>query len=105
KTQKLMKKKIKAGGENKIFTNIQDGTSYLLTAQDFIPIDINNPSAITTPTEVVTPGEKTGKSLKEKMESDPNSIFRKGGVFLTEEEKKARDRGVINQGLSGIGEI
>jgi hypothetical protein len=105
KTQKLMKKKIKAGGENKIFTNIQDGTSYLLTGQNFIPIDINNPSAITTPVEVITPGEETGKSLKEKMESDPNSIFRKGGVFLTEEEKKARDRGVINQGLSGIGEI
>lgn len=105
KTQKLMKKKIKAGGENKIFTNIQDGTSYLLTEQGFKPIDINDPSAITAPVEEIKTGEETKKSIKEKMESDPNSIFRKGGIFLTEEEKKARDRGAINQSLSGIGEI
>ena len=105
KTNKLMKKKIKSGGLNKFFTNIQDGITYILTEQGLQQVDINDPAAQNVPTTDTTGKVETGKSLKEKMENNPNSIFRKDGLFLTEEELKARNRGSINQGISGIGEI
>ena len=76
-----------------------------MTEQGLQQVDINDPAAQNVPTTDTTGKVETGKSLKEKMENNPNSIFRKDGLFLTEEELKARNRGSINQGISGIGEI
>ena len=105
KTNKLMKKKIKSGGLNKYFHNINDGVTYLLTEQGLQPIDLSLPAAENVVTTDTTDKVQPEKSFKEKMEDDPNSIFRKDGLFLTEEEKKARKRDGINQNLSGIGDI
>jgi hypothetical protein len=37
---KIMKRKIKTGGANKIYYNVNDGKSYLLTEQGLVPVDI-----------------------------------------------------------------
>jgi hypothetical protein len=56
---KVMKRKIKAGGANKIYYNVNDGKSYLLTEQGLVPIDITKgEEQITEVTETV-PGSET----------------------------------------------
>ena len=40
KTNKIMRKKIKAGGANKIYYNVNDGKAYLLTEQGLTPVTI-----------------------------------------------------------------
>lgn len=59
KTNKLMKKKIKSGGLNKYFTNIQDGITYLLTEQGLQKVDINDPAA-----QNVQTTDTTGKVIE-----------------------------------------
>jgi len=63
---KVMKSKIKAGGAQKIYYNVNDGKSYLLTEQGLIPVDITGGvEQITEVTETTPGGETVKKGPKE----------------------------------------
>lgn len=74
---KVMKRKIKAGGANKIYYNVNDGKSYLLTEQGLIPVDITKgEEQITEVTETVPGPEETTITNKTKFED----IFKPGAT-------------------------
>jgi len=63
---KVMKSKIKAGGAQKIYYNVNDGKSYLLTEQGLIPVDITGGvEQITEVTETTPGGTETIKETKD----------------------------------------
>ena len=63
---KIMKSRIKAGGAQKIYYNVNDGKSYLLTEQGLIPVDITGGvEQITEVTETTPGGETVKKGPKE----------------------------------------
>jgi len=74
---KVMKRKIKAGGANKIYYNVNDGKSYLLTEQGLVPIDITKGEEQIT--EVI---EQPG--VEETTVTTPKSDF----SYFSEEQKK-----------------
>ena len=74
---KVMKRKIKAGGANKIYYNVNDGKSYLLTEQGLIPVDITKGEEQIT--EVI---EQPG--MEETKTTTPKSDF----SYFSEEQKK-----------------
>jgi len=78
---KIMKRKIKAGGANKIYYNVNDGKSYLLTEQGLIPVDITKGEEQIT--EVI---EQPG--MEETKTTTPKSDF---GYFSEEQKKKIKE--------------
>ena len=87
---KIMKRKIKAGGAQKIYYNVNDGKAYLLTEQGLTPIDITGGAEQITEVTETTPGgtetiketpksfqylnEEQQKKLKELQESAPKNF-------------------------------
>ena len=85
-----MKRKIKAGGAQKIYYNVNDGKAYLLTEQGLTPIDITGGVEQITEVTETTPGstetitqtpksfqylnEEQQKKLKELQESAPKNF-------------------------------
>jgi len=86
KTNKLMKKKIKSGGLNKYFHNINDGITYLLTEQGLQPIDLSLPAAENVVTEDINDGDKDVDTVKSNIEN----VF--SGSGETELDKKIKKR-------------
>ena len=63
---KVMKSKIKAGGAQKIYYNVNDGKAYLLTEQGLQPIDLaGGVEQITEVTETTPGGTETIKETKD----------------------------------------
>ena len=63
---KIMKSRIKTGGAQKIYYNVNDGKSYLLTEQGLIPVDITGGvEQITEVTETTPGGTETIKETKD----------------------------------------
>jgi len=82
----VMKSKIKAGGAQKIYYNVNDGKSYLLTEQGLIPVDITGGvEQITEVTETTPGGTETIKET-----SKIEDIF--SGAGETELDKKIKQR-------------
>ncbi len=87
---KIMKRKIKAGGAQKIYYNVNDGKAYLLTEQGLTPVDITGGVEQITEVTETTPGgtetitqtpksfqylsEEQQKKLKELQESAPKNF-------------------------------
>ena len=78
---KIMKRKIKTGGANKIYYNVNDGKSYLLTEQGLVPVDITKGEEQIT--EVI---EQPG--VEETTVTTPKSDF---GYFSEEQKKKIKE--------------
>ena len=63
---KVMKSKIKAGGAQKIYYNVNDGKAYLLTEQGLQPVDLaGGKEQITEVTETTPGGETVKKETKD----------------------------------------
>ena len=63
---KVMKSKIKAGGAQKIYYNVNDGKAYLLTEQGLQPVDLaGGAEQITEVTETTPGGTETIKETKD----------------------------------------
>mgnify|MGYP001581158323 FL=1 len=61
-----MKSKIKAGGAQKIYYNVNDGKAYLLTEQGLQPVDLaGGKEQITEVTETTPGGETVKKETKD----------------------------------------
>ena len=87
---KIMKRKIKAGGAQKIYYNVNDGKAYLLTEQGLTPVDITGGVEQITEVTETTPGgtetiketaksfqylsEEQQKKLKELQKSAPENF-------------------------------
>jgi hypothetical protein len=83
---KVMKSKIKAGGAQKIYYNVNDGKAYLLTEQGLQPIDLaGGKEQITEVTETTPGGTETIKET-----SKIEDIF--SGAGETELDKKIKQR-------------
>src|SRR5210317_307852 len=83
---KVMKSKIKAGGAQKTYYNVNDGKAYLLTEQGLIPVDITGGvEQITEVTETTPGGTETIKET-----SKIEDIF--SGAGETELDKKIKQR-------------
>jgi len=66
KINKVMKSKIKSGGAQKIYYNVNDGKAYLLTEQGLQPVDLaGGAEQITEVTETTPGGETVKKGPKE----------------------------------------
>jgi hypothetical protein len=55
---KVMKRKIKVGGANKIYYNVNDNKSYLLTEQGLVPVDVTKGEEQITEVIETVPGPK-----------------------------------------------
>jgi hypothetical protein len=87
---KVMKRKIKAGGANKIYYNVNDGKSYLLTEQGLVPVDITKgEEQITEVTETI-PGPKETTTTVTPREFD---------YFSEEQKRKIKE---LQEGAKGI---
>jgi len=87
---KVMKSKIKAGGAQKIYYNVNDGKSYLLTEQGLIPVDITGGvEQITEVTDQTGGGEKSLEEEKKKIEGIKS---RYGGFYLPEKIEEVREK-------------
>ncbi len=83
---KVMKRKIKAGGAQKIYYNVNDGKAYLLTEQGLQPIDLaGGAEQITEVTETTPGGTETIKET-----SSIEDVF--SGAGETELDKKIKQR-------------
>ena len=83
---KVMKSKIKAGGAQKIYYNVNDGKAYLLTEQGLQPIDLaGGAEQITEVTETTPGGTETIKET-----SSIEDVF--SGAGETELDKKIKQR-------------
>ena len=86
KINKVMKSKIKAGGAQKIYYNVNDGKAYLLTEQGLQPIDLaGGAEQITEVTETTPGGTETIKET-----SKIEDVF--SGAGETELDKKIKQR-------------
>jgi len=86
KTNKIMRKKIKAGGANKIYYNVNDGKAYLLTEQGLTPVTIGE-----TISEVTEKLDTTGNQDTIKY-TDPKSRFQYLNPKQIEELEKRREQ-------------
>jgi hypothetical protein len=84
---KVMKSKIKAGGAQKIYYNVNDGKAYLLTEQGLQPIDLAGGKEQITEVIETTPGGET-ETIKETSKIE--DIF--SGAGETELDKKIKQR-------------
>lgn len=84
---KIMKSRIKAGGSQKIYYNVNDGKAYLLTEQGLQPVDLAGGAEQITEVTETTPGGET-ETIKET--SSIEDIF--SGAGETELDKKIKDR-------------
>ena len=84
---KIMKSKIKAGGAQKIYYNVNDGKAYLLTEQGLQPIDLAGGVEQITEVTETTPGGET-ETIKETSKIE--DIF--SGAGETELDKKIKQR-------------
>jgi len=83
---KVMKSKIKAGGAQKIYYNVNDGKAYLLTEQGLQPIDLaGGAEQITEVTETTPGGTETIKET-----SSIEDVF--SGAGETELDKKIKQQ-------------
>ena len=87
KINKVMKSKIKAGGAQKIYYNVNDGKAYLLTEQGLQPIDLAGGVEQITEVTETTPGGET-ETIKETSKIE--DIF--SGAGETELDKKIKQR-------------
>ena len=86
KINKVMKSKIKAGGAQKIYYNVNDGKAYLLTEQGLQPIDLaGGAEQITEVTETTPGGTETIKET-----SKIEDVF--SGAGETELDKKIKQQ-------------
>ncbi len=84
---KVMKSKIKAGGAQKIYYNVNDGKAYLLTEQGLQPVDLAGGKEQITEVTETTPGGET-ETIKETSKIE--DIF--SGAGETELDKKIKQR-------------
>ena len=77
---KVMKRKIKAGGSQKIYYNVNDGKAYLLTEQGLQPVDLAGGEEQITEIIETTPGGETVKK-------EPREI----NYFSEEQKKKIKE--------------
>jgi hypothetical protein len=84
---KVMKSKIKAGGAQKIYYNVNDGKAYLLTEQGLTPVDLAGGKEQITEVTETTPGGET-ETIKETSKIE--DIF--SGAGETELDKKIKQR-------------
>jgi hypothetical protein len=84
---KVMKSKIKAGGAQKIYYNVNDGKAYLLTEQGLTPVDLAGGKEQITEVTETTPGGET-ETIKENSKIE--DIF--SGAGETELDKKIKQR-------------
>jgi hypothetical protein len=84
---KVMKSKIKAGGAQKIYYNVNDGKAYLLTEQGLQPIDLAGGAEQITEVTETTPGGET-ETIKETSKIE--DIF--SGAGETELDKKIKEQ-------------
>ena len=84
---KVMKSKIKAGGAQKIYYNVNDGKAYLLTEQGLQPVDLAGGAEQITEVTETTPGGET-ETIKETSKIE--DIF--SGAGETELDKKIKQR-------------
>ncbi len=84
---KVMKSKIKAGGAQKIYYNVNDGKAYLLTEQGLQPVDLAGGAEQITEVIETTPGGET-ETIKETSKIE--DIF--SGAGETELDKKIKQR-------------
>jgi len=77
---KVMKSKIKAGGAQKIYYNVNDGKAYLLTEQGLTPVDVTGGEEQITEIIETTPGGETVKK-------GPKEI----NYFSEEQKKKIKE--------------
>jgi len=87
RVNKVMKSKIKAGGAQKIYYNVNDGKAYLLTEQGLQPIDLAGGKEQITEVTEITPGGET-ETIKETSKIE--DIF--SGAGETELDKKIKQR-------------
>ncbi len=83
---KVMKSKIKSGGAQKIYYNVNDGKAYLLTEQGLQPIDLAGGAEQITEVTETTPGDT--ETIKETSKIE--DIF--SGAGETELDKAIKDR-------------
>ena len=84
---KIMKSRIKAGGAQKIYYNVNDGKAYLLTEQGLQPIDLAGGAEQITEVTETTPGNT--ETIKET--SNIEDVF-KNSSGETELDKKIKQR-------------
>ena len=84
---KVMKSKIKAGGAQKIYYNVNDGKAYLLTEQGLQPVDLAGGAEQITEVTETTPGGET-ETIKETSKIE--DIF--SGAGETELDKKIKEQ-------------
>jgi hypothetical protein len=84
---KVMKSKIKAGGAQKIYYNVNDGKAYLLTEQGLQPVDLAGGKEQITEVTETTPGGET-ETIKETSKIE--DIF--SGAGETELDKKIKQK-------------
>src|SRR5210317_1424528 len=84
---KIMKSRIKAGGAQKIYYNVNDGKAYLLTEQGLQPVDLAGGAEQITEVTETTPGGET-ETIKETSKIE--DIF--SGAGETELDKKIKQR-------------
>jgi|TARA_R100001510_G_C7654164_1_gene212787 hypothetical protein len=101
KTNKLMKKKIKAGGLNKYFHNINDGVTYLLTEQGLVPINLDLPAAENVVPKDINDDDKNVDTEKSNIE---NVFTGSGETELDKKIKKqiSENKKAIEKGKSKI---
>ena len=83
----VMKSKIKSGGAQKIYYNVNDGKAYLLTEQGLQPVDLAGGAQQITEVTETTPG---GETETIKKTSSIEDIF--SGAGETELDKAIKDR-------------
>jgi hypothetical protein len=86
KINKVMKSKIKSGGAQKIYYNVNDGKAYLLTEQGLQPVDLAGGAEQITEVTETTPGDT--ETIKETSKIE--DIF--SGAGETELDKKIKQQ-------------
>jgi hypothetical protein len=79
---KIMKRKLKGGGANKIFYNVNDGKTYLLTEQGLRPVSLTESAEEIE--DVVTQDEDTVKTTEQEEKKKIDDRFE----FFSEKQKK-----------------
>lgn len=79
---KIMKRKLKGGGANKIFYNVNDGKTYLLTEQGLRPVSLNESAEEIE--DVVTQDEDTVKTTEQEEKKKIDDRFE----FFSKEQKE-----------------
>jgi len=98
---KIMKRKIKAGGAQKIYYNVNDGKAYLLTEQGLVPINLDLPAAENVVPKDINDDDKNVDTEKSNIE---NVFTGSGETELDKKIKKqiSENKKAIEKGKSKI---